>query len=173
MARGRRGQSTGPGVQDAHQAGLAAAGCGVQGEGLAGSSGGLAEQVVPALLVRAGARAPCRGEGKGDAARGHGQEQRPWLCQPVRRLVVLARGPGTLRASMRAVRPLTTLGALGDLAAQGCGAAWCNVLHGCEVACGPMVAEAGTRGGTMEPDDVGQGDPARPRGRLRGRSGEP
>src|SRR6266852_4602224 len=49
-----RGHIPGPGVQDPSHADLSAQVCGVQGEGFQGGRGGLKEQVVQEVLVRAG-----------------------------------------------------------------------------------------------------------------------
>ena len=165
-----RGQIAGPGVQDATHADLAAEVCGVEGESLQRGSGGLQEQVVHTRLVRAGDGAQFLGQGKGDEKRGHGQQQLPLLVEPPGGGGVLARGTMAVRAGMVAVLAFLARCALGDMTAESFSAAWFNGLHGCQVACGPLVAEAGAGVGAMTPEDVGQLDHGRPRETIRGRA---
>jgi len=168
-----RGHISGPGMQHAKHADPAAEVLGVEGESLQSGSGGVKDQVAHPLLVRAGHGSQCLGEGKGDEQRGHGQQQLPLLVEPPGGVVVLARGTMVMRAGMVAVLECLALGALGDMTAESFGAAWCNGLHGCQVAWGHPVAAAGAVVGAMTPEEVGQLDHGRPRETLRGRAGVP
>jgi hypothetical protein len=73
-------------------------------------------------------------------------------------------------AGMVAVLEFLAICALGDMPAESVGTALCNGLHGCQVALGHPVAEAGAAVGSMTPEDVGQLDHGRLRETLRGRS---
>jgi hypothetical protein len=79
---GMRGHISGPGVKHPDHADLPAEVFRVQGESLQGGSGGLKEQVVHAVLVRAGHRPSCLGQGKSEQKIGHGQEEVTLLVQP-------------------------------------------------------------------------------------------
>jgi hypothetical protein len=164
------GPIAGPGVEDAHHPALAAKVCGVQGECLQGRSRGLQEHVGQTLLVRTGSRPQCLRQGKGHEHRGHGQAQLPLRVEPPGGLVVVARGTVPIRAGMRALLECLALCALVDMTAKRLGTAWCNILHGSQVACGQTVAETGAIRGAMESDDVSQLDHDRPHETLRGRA---
>jgi len=99
----------GPGVENADQANLSSHVFGVQGEGLQGGSGGLKEQIVHALLVRAGERAQCLGQCKGHEKVGDGEQERPLLFQPAGGLGVLALGTMPMLAGMIAVLQVAAL----------------------------------------------------------------
>jgi hypothetical protein len=168
MAMRMGGPSAGPGVEDAHQAALAATVFGVQGESLQGRSSGRQAHGVPTLLVRTGSRPQGLRQGKGDEKRGHGQEPRPLRVEPPGGLVVLARGTMSILAGMIAGRKGLARCALGDMTAKRLGTAWCNLLHGSQVAWGQTVAAPGALRGAMESEEVGQLDHARPRETRRG-----
>jgi len=165
-----RGHIPGPGMPHPQHADPAAEVFGVEGASLQSGSGGLKEQVVHTLLVRAGHGSQCLGQGKGDEQRGHGQQPLPLRVEPPGGVVVLARGPMAILAGMVAVLEFVALCALGDMTAERFGTAWFNGLHGCQGAWGHPVAEAGAVVGSMPPEDGGQLDHGRPREPLSGRS---
>ena len=173
MAMRRRGQRAAPGVPAAQHADLAAAVGGGAGERRHRGSGGVHEPGGPTLGVRAGDGAQCRGQGHGDATRGHGPPPLPLLVEPPGGGGVVARGTRAVRAGMVAGRACLARGALGDMTAERVRAAWGPGRHGGQGAGGPLGAAAGAGVGAMRPEDVGQRDQGSPRATRSGRAGVP
>lgn len=156
------GQVPSPGVEDAHHANLPAEGVRIQRECLQGSSGGLKEQVVHELLVRAGNRPQCLRQRTGDQKVWDRQEEGTLPFQPTCGCFMLTRGTMPVRAGMRAVLQLSALRTLGDMATKSLSTALLNGFHGCQVAEGHTVAEAGAILWSMAPKDVGPFNQSRP-----------
>lgn len=162
MPRRMGGQGPSPGVEDAHHANRPAEVVRIQRECLQGSRGGLQEQGVHALLGRAGHRPQCLRPRQGDQKGRDRQEECPLPFQPTCGCFMLTRGAMPVLAGLRAVLQLSALRPLGDRATKSLSTALCNGFHGCQVAEGHTVAEAGAIRWSMAPKDVGQCNQSRP-----------
>ena len=161
-------QLAGPGVEDPHHTELSAKVLRVQSQRFQGRRRGLQEQVVHTCLVRARHRPQCFRQRKGDQKRGDRQEERAWRCEPAGGLAVWAWGTRPIFAGMSALRQVSARWTLGDMAAQGLGAALCQGRQGRQVACGQTVGDCGTRGWAIAPEERCALDHGRPPAMLSG-----
>ena len=167
----RRGQGPGPGVEDAHHAELPAEIFRVQGQALQGSSGGVKEEMVQAVLRRTGYRAQCLRQRKGHKKGRDGQEEQTRLFQPTRGRVMLALGTMPVLPGRRAVRECSTRCARGERPAKGLRTALCKGLQSGERAGEHAVGEFGAVCRAIASENVRQceqGSPPKAMRALRG-----
>ena len=149
-------------MEDAHHADLPAEICRVQGEALQGSSGGLQEQIVQAVLMRTGYRAQFLRQRKGHKKVRDRQEEHTLLFQPTRGRCILARGTMSVLTRRRAVCEFSALCALGEMPAKGLRTARCNGLHSGQIAGEHAVGACGAIGRAIASEDFRQFEHDRP-----------